>query len=193
MSPIAPGTLFHASPIPGLDLLTPHRSNHGKPLVYLSRRRENVLVYLSNAVERFCQEAGIPHSAPLPKWGSYGFTPEGLLHLDEYYPGATEETYRGVPGFVYWAEDTGGFRDLPDIPFAVASEEPVPVVRVEFIQDAYEELLRAAAEGKILLTRYEENSREMLEWILRSVRLEYESSPSPEYRTFLRTKFPSAF
>lgn len=43
--------LYHASPTGGLTVLTPHVSNHGHPLVYFSNKRENVLVYLSNAVE----------------------------------------------------------------------------------------------------------------------------------------------
>lgn len=42
--------LYHASPTGGLTVLTPHVSNHGRPLVYFSKKRENVLVYLSNAV-----------------------------------------------------------------------------------------------------------------------------------------------
>ena len=40
--------LYHASPTGGLTVLTPHVSNHGHPLVYFSKKRENVLVYLSN-------------------------------------------------------------------------------------------------------------------------------------------------
>ena len=39
--------LYHASPTGGLTVLTPHVSNHGHPLVYFSKKRENVLVYLS--------------------------------------------------------------------------------------------------------------------------------------------------
>ena len=41
---------YHASPFGGITQLKPHVSNHGIPLVYFSKKRENVLVYLSNAV-----------------------------------------------------------------------------------------------------------------------------------------------
>ena len=47
---------YHASKTAGLVCLEPRVSNHGIPLVYLSSKRENVLVYLSNAVEKFCRE-----------------------------------------------------------------------------------------------------------------------------------------
>ncbi len=39
---------FHASRVPNIKTLTPHLSEHNKPLVYFSSKRENVLVYLSN-------------------------------------------------------------------------------------------------------------------------------------------------
>lgn len=42
---------YHASQISGLSILKPHISNHGIPLVYFSKKRENVLAYLSNAIE----------------------------------------------------------------------------------------------------------------------------------------------
>lgn len=50
--------LFHASQTPGIRVLEPRVSNHGKPLIYFSDCRENTLVYLSNAVEKFCREKG---------------------------------------------------------------------------------------------------------------------------------------
>lgn len=71
--------LYHASPFPNIKTLTPHPSNHGKPLIYLSSKRENVLVYLSNAVEKCCREHGFSHSGSYHKWASYGFNREGLL------------------------------------------------------------------------------------------------------------------
>ena len=61
--------LFHASPIPNIKTLTPHVSNHGKPLIYFSSKPENTLVYLSNAVEKCCQEKGFVHSGVYTKWG----------------------------------------------------------------------------------------------------------------------------
>ncbi len=39
---------FHASQVANITELEPRISNHGVPLIYFSRKRENVLVYLSN-------------------------------------------------------------------------------------------------------------------------------------------------
>lgn len=47
---------YHASPVKGLAQLELRTSNHAIPLVYFSRKRENVLVCLSNAVEKYCRE-----------------------------------------------------------------------------------------------------------------------------------------
>lgn len=43
---------YHASQTAGIETLEPRVSNHGTPMVYFSSRRENVLPYLSNAIEK---------------------------------------------------------------------------------------------------------------------------------------------
>lgn len=43
---------YHASQTGGIRCLQPRVSNHRIPLVYLSAKRENVLVCLSNAMEK---------------------------------------------------------------------------------------------------------------------------------------------
>lgn len=49
---------YHASATGGIQYLKPQISNHKIPLVYFSLKRENALIYLSNAVER--KTAAIP-------------------------------------------------------------------------------------------------------------------------------------
>ncbi len=48
---------YHASNVANIKELIPGVSMHGKPFVYLTTKRENALVYLSNAVE----DIGQPH------------------------------------------------------------------------------------------------------------------------------------
>lgn len=181
---------YHASPIHCIEVLEPRISNHGRPLVYLSRKRENVLPYLSNAIEKYCRETGFAQEGPWRKWGSYGFY-EGKLRLDEYWPNALEETYRGVPGYIYAAMAVPGGEAQEDIPDAVVTGEPVPVCGCEFVPDAYEAIQEAAEAGLILIRRYEDLPEGMLRWIADSIKGEYEEAREiPTYRHFLRGKFP---
>ena len=52
---------YHASSIKDLSTLEPHISNHDIPLIYLSKKRENVLVYLSNAIQKYCIDQGFEY------------------------------------------------------------------------------------------------------------------------------------
>ena len=182
--------LYHASPAPNLSVLDPRISNHEKPLVYFSKRRENVLVYLSNAVELYAKRSGIVCRNPIKKWASYGFTKEGLLTLDEYYPDAIRDTYQGICGYIYSVERVDEAAPLPEIPFAFVSKRAVQVTGCEVIPDAYEAILEAAEQGRMILRRYEENSKEKLDWIRKNIRREYaDAKEHPEYRAFLKAKF----
>lgn len=138
---------YHDSPVPNLKELIPHKSNHNKPLVYLSKKLENTLVYLSNAVEKFCIENNIPHTDMIHKWASYGFNKNGILVLEEYYPNAIEQTYCGVSGYIYAVNANENIQPQKDIPYAVISQRPVQVESYEFISDAYEEVKQIAEQG----------------------------------------------
>lgn len=186
--------LYHASQTPNIKTLIPHTSNHGIPLVYFSSKRENVLVYLSNAVELFARKNGITSNSPIRKWASYGFDKNGILELDEYYPDATRQTYSGISGYIYTVDDTDDATPLKDIPFAFISKAPINTVKCEFIPDAYEALLAAQKEGKIKLNSYKNNSPKMLEWIKKTTLEEYNTYVDDTlYRAFLKDKFKEFF
>ncbi len=182
---------YHASPIERLTRLEPRISNHGVPLVYLSKKRENVLVYLSNAIEKFCTDTGFSYTGPWHKWGPYGFDKDGCIRLEEYYPDALESTYRGVSGFIYSVDkiiDSGYELNIPD---AATSSVAVSVSGVEYVPDAYEEILKAEKSGLIRITRYEEMSENKNNWLKKIIAEEYDKAGDhPEYRYFLRNKFP---
>lgn len=182
---------YHASPIADLKNLEPRISNHGVPLVYLSKKRENVLVYLSNAVEKYCKDTGFAYDGQWHKWGPYGFDKDGRLRLEEYYPNAMESTYKGTSGYIYSVEritDSGYELGIPD---AVTSSEPIPISGVEFVPDAYEAILEAEKMGLICITRYNEMTEKKKEWLKRVIAEEYEQAKEhPEYRYFLKAKFP---
>lgn len=181
---------YHASSMKGIEILKPNISNHDISLVYFSQKKENVLIYLSNAVEKYCKETGFAYSGKWSKWGPYGFNEDGTQRIEEYYPDALIDTYKGVCGYIYSVEtitDSGFQLQIPD---AATSSVPVTVTDCEYIPDAYEAILEAEKKGLITILRYENNSRAQLDWIERTIKEEYEKAADhPEYRHFLKGKF----
>lgn len=180
---------YHASPAGGIIVLEPKVSNHGVPLIYFSKKRANVLVYLSNAVEKYCKDTGYVHTGKWTKWASYGFR-DGIQLLEEYYPNALVETYRGVSGYIYRAASIREAGQDIHIPDAAVSSIPVHVDGVEFIPDAYEAIQEAERRGEIFITRYEAMTESGRTWLRKTVQEEYDSAgEQPEYRYFLKNKF----
>lgn len=182
---------YHASPVKDIKILEPRVSNHNVPLIYFSDKRENTLVYLSNAVEKTCREKDFPHTEVYYKWGPYGFDKEGKFRFEEYYPNALEDTYRGVSGYVYRADDITPYAGLDiQIPNAFITSKPVEVSGCEYVEDALEELLKAEKSGLISILRYDDFIKTRKDWLINVVKAEYEENEShPEYRFFLKTKF----
>ncbi len=181
---------YHASPIKGIKVLEPRVSNHGIPLIYFSKKRENVLVYLSNAVEKYCRETGFQHTGKWQKWASYGFRKDRIQCIDEYYPDALRDTYQGVSGYIYSVETILDSDFQASIPDAATTGVPVPVAHCEFIPDAYEAILAAEREGRIAICRYEELTPARREWNRRTIREEYKNAADqPDYRHFIEGKF----
>ncbi len=180
---------YHASSIANITHLEPRVSDHGIPLVYFSTKRENTLVYLCNAVEKYCKETGFHYDGIWQKWGPYGFD-DGILCLEEYYPDALVKTYKGVSGYIYQAKTIHKSEFELKIPCAYTSDKSVEVFGVEYVQDAYDEIMKAETEGLIRITRYEELTDKKLDWIRHTIRMEYDvASDHPEYQHFLHGNF----
>lgn len=157
----------------------------------MSKKRENVLVYLSNAIEKYCRETGFRHDGKWQKWGPYGFETDGTLRLEEYYPNALVETYKGVSGYIYSAKEMKGAQENIQISNAVTFSESVPIDGCEFIPDAYAAIIEAAEKGHIRILKYEDLTEKKLNWIRNIMQEEYKNAESqPEYRYFLKAKFP---
>jgi len=180
--------LYHASNIANIRVLKPNVSNHNRPLVYFSSKKENVSVYLSNAVEKYCKETGFKCDGKYYKWASYGFDSDGILRLEEYYPHAIEDTYLGVCGYIY-SVDTNDVEQQSDIPFAYVSRNNVKAVSCEYIYDAYAYITELASIGKIRIKKFDENNLRLQSWINNTITEEYKSASSSSYKHFLRAKF----
>jgi hypothetical protein len=182
---------YHASPVEGITELQPRVSNHKTPFIYFSKKRENVLVYLSNAVEKYCKETGFPYDGIWQKWASYGFDKDGIQRIEEYYPDALEKTYQGISGYIYTVEDIDASDFELQIPDAVASSTPAKVSETEYVPDAYLAILEAEQKGLVRILRYEEMTEKHRVWLKETIKKEYESSENqPDYRHFLRGNFP---
>lgn len=180
---------YHASNIKDLKVLKPHVSDHGKSWVYFSTKKENVLVYLSNAVEKHIKEK---HNRPLKeyaKWASYGITDAGLVRIEEYYPNAMKETFKGASGYIYMTTKLNNAEPLRGIQDVFVTQEEVCVESVEYIEDAYEEIMRAAKQGKIEIAKFEDLSEKKLAWIERTILNEYQNTTNEDYKEFLIDKF----
>ena len=181
---------YHASSTKDIKVLEPRISNHGEPLIYFSKKRENVLVYLSNAIEKYCKETNFAYDGVWQKWASYGFDKDGIQRIEEYYPNALEKTYKGVSAYIYVVEEVKEFDFETKIPDAITSSVPVKVSNVEFIPDAYTAILEAEEKGLVRISRYEDMSEKHREWCRRTIKKEYEEAINhPEYRYFLKGNF----
>ena len=186
---------FHASQIGKIKTLEPRISNHNIPLIYFSDKRENVLVYLSNAVEKVCKENHFKFNGLWHKWGSYGFEKDGRLRLEEYYPNALEDTYKGVKGYIYSCSKIDPYQKLDiKIPNTFITAQKTTVDNCEFIADAYNEMINAEANGLITILRYNEfiSNIKRREWLKKTIIDEYRNnSAHPDYRFFLESRFSS--
>ncbi len=181
---------YHASQTKDIKVLEPRVSNHNIPLIYFSDKRENVLVYLSNAIEKFCKETNFEYDGIYSKWGPYSFTKDGRLQLEEYYPNATIETYKGVEAYIYDIEEVPGIEVLEGISNAFKTSIPTKVDFVEYIPDAYDAIMEEVNKGNIVLVKYEEFIKTKKEWLENIIKREYDqSNDHPEYRYFLKSKF----
>lgn len=181
---------YHASQQKDIKVLEPRISNHNKPLIYFSSKRENVLVYLSNAIEKFCKETNYEYDGIYSTWGPYSFTKEGILQLEEYYKDALKDTYKGVSGYIYTVEEIPNQEVLSEIKDVYVTSDKVTVTNCEYIEDAYEEILRAYELGLINILKYEDLPDTKINWLNDIIPKEYnEANDHPEYKYFLENKF----
>ena len=135
----------------------------------------------------FCFRA---RNGPWKKWASYGFTKDGLMVLEEYYPNALEEVYRGVSGYLYSVEETYACQPFDEIRDASIADVPLPVLACERIEDAYEVILQAESMGQLVLKRYHQLTEKDHIWLEKTIRREYEQAQDhADYRWFLQSKF----
>jgi len=173
-------TYYHCSPTAGLKTLEPHKpDSFQKPkYVYMTTLLPMALMY---GVRNFEY--------------TYGYTKEGQIYYDEYFPNALEILYKGKSGSLYQcAPDNVSTTKIPN---EVVSEECVTIISEIMISDVYEALLEQERLGTLVIHRYEELSDKMLDWIrrveadeIRELDLMHAGGVRAEY---MRTHYPESW
>ena len=129
---------YHCSPIAGLTQLQPGRpKSFDKPArVYMTTLLPMALMYCVQNYEY-----------------TYGYTKEGHIYLDEYFPNELEILYKGKSASLYICapESTESTR----IPNEAVSEAAVPVIEEIHIPDAMEALLEQERLGNLVINKYD--------------------------------------
>ncbi len=141
-------TYYHCSPTAGLAVLEPRKpKSFEKPArVYMTTLQPMALMY---AVQNYEY--------------TYGYTKEGQIYLDEYFPNALEILYRGKSASLYLCDPKS--TESTQIPNEAVSEEAVQVIQEIHIPDAMEALLEQERLGNLIIHKYDTLSDHALEWI----------------------------
>lgn len=162
---------YHCSPVAGLRVLEPRTpASFAKPRgVYLTTSEPMALMY---GVRNFEY--------------SYGYTKDGRIYYDEYFPNALRLLYKGQSASLYLCAP--GCVHTTAIPNEAVCDTPVAIVRETHIPDVYEALLEQEARGALIIHRYETLPPEMLDWVrrteadeIRSRNLMHRPGPMAEY------------
>ena len=166
---------FHCSPTAGIRILEPRSPGFfDKPQgVYMATFLPTVLFY---GVQNF-------------KY-AYGYTRDGRLYYEEYFPNALEILYGGKAASLYTCAPASVF--TTKIPYEAVSRDPVPVVSEQRIPDLLAALKEQEKLGNVKLFHYEDLSSAGLSWvhdtILGEIRnlspLEHSGPKGDYYRTY---------
>lgn len=172
-------TYYHCSPAAGLAVLEPRKPQFSeKPArVYMTTLLPMALMYGIRNFEY-----------------TYGYTKDGQIYLDEYFPNALEQ-YRRKSASLYICAPAAV--ETTRIPNEAVSATPVPVLEEIRIPDVLEALLDQEQLGTLIIHRYHELSSGQLEWIrqtetdwIRKTNLLRNPGPMAEY---YRTSYPQCW
>lgn len=157
--------LYHVSHTPGITVLQPHISSHGKPYVY--------------AIEDLV--TGLLFGAKKDDFDFLLYSDEqGKPVLCECYPDAFRKKYGGQSCSVYEVEETGFLRGVTGWTPELVCECAVNVARETSVPDLYARLLEEERQGNLTVRRYSDDpdyramiSRHIVDRLIRFDLLEY--------------------
>ena len=173
-------SFYHCSPTAGLKMLQPGKpKSFDKPAaVYMTTLLPMALMYAIQNYEY-----------------TYGYTRDGQIYLDEYFPNALEIIYRGKQASLYLCEPDN--TESTQIPNEAVAYQPVPVMKEIWIPDACEALLEQERLGNLVIRRYENLPEGAYSWIrkteaecIRKAGLIHSPGPRADY---YRTHYPESW
>jgi len=177
--------LYHGSNIGNIKVLEPKQADHDRPYVYMATNEVVAAFYLCNAVEK-----------PF-YWFPYGFEKNSDVPVyHELYPNALREVSQGVQGYIYEVDaKEGQVIPFKNIPCARLTTKPIEVTDCIKIEDAYELFMKYIEQGKMRVGRYEDKTKEQLEWWYSGLveylkKKEMIKIPDCSYALFIKEKFP---
>jgi hypothetical protein len=179
--------LYHGTNNGEINTLIPLQADHDHPYIYLSENEVVASFYTINCVDR-------PYY-----WFPYGFTREHIPQYDELYPNALKKACEGKTGFLYTVNaNQEKLVPFKNIPGAWLSTIPLQVTDKKEIKDLYSWFIDCEKDGRLVVRRYEHQSRRLLEWYDNDI-LEYIrekrmiETPDCSYAKFVREKFPQVW
>lgn len=131
---------YHASREAGLSILEPRVQTHSKAFVYAIRNRIIAVCF----------------GAPKDDFDLLMDEVDGIPHLYECYPHATEAVYRGRSCSLYAVSEGGFLSGATGWDAELVCESTVPVIQEGYIGDILSFLMSAVAQGTCVIHRYSE-------------------------------------
>lgn len=180
--------LYHGSNTADIKVLKPNLADHDRPYVYMTTIDVVAAFYLCNAVER-------PYY-----WFPYGFKSGSDIPVyHELYPNALKEVLEGVSGYLYEIHaQEDQVIPFKNIPCARLATEPIEVSNCVRVENAYDLFLEYVKQGRMKIGRFEEKSKQQLDWWYSTVAKYLKEKNMIEiqdcsYAVFVKEKLPEAW
>jgi hypothetical protein len=177
---------YHGSTISGLTELRPFASpysNLKESVVYLTTNKQLALHYIWN-------KSKFPVTYPM-----LHICDDGKLIFQEMFSGALELFYKGLSGYIYHCVGEYKINSRVGVTTAATSNEPVPIIDCEFIEDVYKKIMEYQEKGTFTYDKFENRPESAYEAIKKIVYREIKrnnllnDTKHPLY-IFYKEKFP---
>ena len=179
---------YHGSDIPGITRLEARSKLHNseEKVVYLTDNIPYALYYIWDAKRNEYD-------------GKYvtGWMKNGIAYYEEQFPNQLKTFYEGVSGYLYRIADREDIKPVENRENMYYSIEGAIIAESKQIDDVYEELLKYESEGKLVVLRYNEQSKErqseLVDFIAQGIIRSGFFAESKQKQEFMKKHFQKAW